>query len=458
MHIFLPENFSPEKDVVGYKKIYREKYLWMIHTVIDEFNKNENDFDGYVNLQSEILGHFMGERYYAGIIKQLEKSKIIDINPHYLKDEFSRSYRLTPQYANQNIISIPFDSVRAAGYVTKFNNWNQKYLNEIQKVTVYKTLFDNLYKIKFDCKKATLYLRNNVGSYNHDQINSRKWVIEKFSNKDYFFKVDEKTGRAYNNLTSLPREFRQFVSFKGTRLMQLDIANSQPLLLCTLFEKYWTSYQKFVQLVYSQRKDQELALNMGVFKILNDYRKIEIADEEKTEYDGHAAYPAIIYLTELPSVKFPSDILQYIDLTQRGKFYDEFMEYLKANGETEVPERSAFKEEFFKRVFFNSVDRTNTYLYEKWLFKWMPHVLDAIYWYKREDYKNLSNLMQKNEATVIIKNICAELLALNPVPYFLTIHDSIICNKKHAKKIKQIMLNNYKTLFDLVPTIKIEQL
>ena len=60
--------------------------------------------------------------------------------------------------------------------------------------------------------------------------------VERIQNRDWFSVPDKNTGRLFNNVTNLPRLLRPFLRLDGKPLVEIDVANCQPLLLISFYE------------------------------------------------------------------------------------------------------------------------------------------------------------------------------------------------------------------------------
>ena len=69
MKIYLPKNLNIEEVVVNYKEKYREKYQWIINSILTNNYKIDNGFNGYVNLNQTILRSYVGEKYCKRILE-----------------------------------------------------------------------------------------------------------------------------------------------------------------------------------------------------------------------------------------------------------------------------------------------------------------------------------------------------------------------------------------------------
>jgi hypothetical protein len=113
-------------------------------------------------------------------------------------------------------------------------------------------------------------------------------AVAMLRDRDVFFHVCD-YGRVHTNLTNLKSGLRQFLSFEGRPLVNLDVRNSQPLLFSLL---------------------------------LRDH------------YAGRV---------------MPPDVPRYIELCEQGRFYDVLMKQQGIPAE----QRSQFKDAFFGTIFYS---------------------------------------------------------------------------------------------------------
>jgi hypothetical protein len=62
-------------------------------------------------------------------------------------------------------------------------------------------------------------------------LRSAEWI----RTRQWFFAYDKRTGRVFNNITSLPRELRPLLRLDGRPLIEIDVANCQPFLMLSLY-------------------------------------------------------------------------------------------------------------------------------------------------------------------------------------------------------------------------------
>ncbi len=145
----------------------------------------------------------------------------------------------------------------------------------------------------------------------------------------------------------------------------------------------------------------------------------------------------------------PQDVLEFIDLCERGILYDDLMRRLG------VPphRRKAFKRLVFAQVFFGRNQQTGRL---RDLFAGdFPTVYQVINDLKRKDYRQLAYLLQAHESKLMIDIICRRILEEWPGTFVGTIHDSILTTPEKAVEVRAIMVREFHK-FGLRPTIRTE--
>jgi hypothetical protein len=69
----------------------------------------------------------------------------------------------------------------------------------------------------------------------NDTYNYRLTAYHLISDGALFFGDDEKTGRVFHNVANCPREMRPYLRLDGREMVEIDISNSQPMLLACLY-------------------------------------------------------------------------------------------------------------------------------------------------------------------------------------------------------------------------------
>jgi hypothetical protein len=342
LKIVVPNNLNLS-IIPEYKEKHQEKYLWFIHSILFKSLTTKNSFNGYVNLQTDLLRKYIGNSFFTDIKDRLVKYGIIEINKSFSPGAFSKSYRLTKKYRNAKIEAI---DITKQTYCRKIYNSKSEYLKDVFKdnLLLQKEFLAITYA-KIDYDKAIEYINNNYDSTSQ-QYKSRLVAIEQFdrmyqtdfSNNSYLidFTFVENKGRVYTPFTMLARDLEQFIYFKGyenDEVVTLDMPNSQ---LCF-----------YSELIERRKKVDNIGSS---YKKINDrnIREIDCAPNENDTNVLSINHNNVPYV-----VNFSNNWEDYIF---NGLGYERMM-YLsqwkdKASGHTKE-ERQQFKEEFFGQLFYN---------------------------------------------------------------------------------------------------------
>ena len=145
----------------------------------------------------------------------------------------------------------------------------------------------------------------------------------------------------------------------------------------------------------------------------------------------------------------PDDVMEFIDLCERGVLYDDLMRRLGIPAQR----RKGFKRLFFSQVFFGKIKTTGRV--RELFSRDFPNVYKAINDLKRKDYRQLAYLLQAHESKIMIDVICRRILDELPETFIATIHDSIMTTFDKAEVVKAIMVREFHR-FGLNPMIRLE--
>jgi hypothetical protein len=146
----------------------------------------------------------------------------------------------------------------------------------------------------------------------------------------------------------------------------------------------------------------------------------------------------------------PADVLEFIDLCERGVLYDDLMRRLGIPGRR----RKGFKRLIYAQVFFGKVKTTGRV--RELFARDFPTVFKAINDLKKKDYRQLAYLLQAHESKIMIDIICRRILDELSGTFIATIHDSIMTTAEKADEVRAIMVREFRR-FGLNPTIRLEE-
>jgi len=278
---YLPVTLDLPRVLILSGNQYWLKHLWKLYYILTiiyrgRWNKeNDEDDYNYTIINIKMLRRVVGDKFATEALRLLIRLNIIVSNRHYIPGEKSRGYKFAKEH------DIYFEKVDAedSGQVPP------RILNRIPRVNL-KTpehlfLYENLKKVS---------LHESVNEFWADfkpksprQNDYYRKSIDFINGKDWSFFYDNVTGRVFNNVTSLPRLIRPYLLIDGQPVIEIDVANCQPLFLISLYgEKDYEEREKFKNVVSN-----------GVFyEFVNNLQKTPYAEREQAK---DATYRRILF-------------------------------------------------------------------------------------------------------------------------------------------------------------------
>lgn len=376
MQKILPEKYS-DKEL--------DKFHYLIHLIYEQKILYKNP-EEYISLKAEYLRKIIRDyNHYRDI---LISQNIVECDGHYIKGKKSMGYRLMSPYSEVKHTQI---EIKNKIILKNIEKWQKQRLPTTE---IHCHLYKFLESIKIDSVNAL----KSIKDLNIIEHNISEFAINKFLNKEFFF-ISDQYGRVHTNITSLKSSLRQFITYKGEKLYNVDIINSQPLFLL-LIPFFTTSIR--------------------------------------------CTFSDFIEVGEL-------DVFKYKQLAESGELYEYLINNMDQDDylaeQTNEYDKKQFKENFFRETLFGTeVSRVFWELF--------PTVAKAIADIKKDDYRSLAWMMQRAESKLIITQICGRLMKEHPDYFISTIHDSILTTEEHVDEIKLIMEQEFKKL-GLCPSIRI---
>jgi hypothetical protein len=210
---------------------YWIKHLWKLEyiiTIIYRGRWNTSKKDGeYVLINANTLQRIIGDKFATKALRLLKKLQIVESDNFYVRGYKSRGYRFKEPY--QSGVFLEIDpradvSTRLAlrSPQVKVETIEHEYLlNILRRVSISYSISNFWTTFQPKNKRQEDYYRKSI-----EFIQKHQW----------FFTFDPKTGRVFNNITSLPSVLRPFLLIDGKPLIEIDVANCQPLLMLTFYK------------------------------------------------------------------------------------------------------------------------------------------------------------------------------------------------------------------------------
>jgi hypothetical protein len=400
------------------------------------------DPDNWAHLNSQQLQSFNHD--YNNYLIYLKKRWIILVNRRYEVGKCSRGYKISPRIYSGEPIQIP-----VADYVVR------KKLKKLGwgKVTVPDPIpgYEHLTKwfndkLQIDAIGAinevnTIFpIRNgrviNMGSWNKDGKAGRHKAlraINKLQNHEFSYKVDKNIGRFHSNLTCIKRELRNYITYDGHHLVNLDIKNSQPLFSGVLLQRnfYLEGGNSFN--IHSIPSLNPLINNYSLFNKQISFILSYIMLVENEE--------------SLISIEFD----RYLALIQSGSFYEGLGNLLRLT----IPRRELKKLTYI--LFFSDNRKGPKMRLKENIFRSaFPTVHKVICSLKRHNKRILSHLLQRLESEIVIEKASRRIGIERPDLPIFSIHDSIATLEGQEDYVLMVLQEEIKKVTGLDATIGME--
>jgi hypothetical protein len=474
--LFVPAAVLSDDNVVHgkpFKSYNYENALFILHliTAVPLKNPDLRDKAGWIPLMSKRIRETLN--VYAPYCELLERTGWIEIDKSYISTEFAETlntqkrkqgkpsdvepismrYRLSPTWSDSPIVPIKVKRNKLWAYRICEQTDDDPFHLIVQNHE-FGFLAQWVSEISIDTAASAEFLANLYSTI-VDQFTEvgfarrmRTHAIYELCTGSVFFKQDEFGRRIHTNLTNLPSDLRPLLRLKGSPLVNIDLKNSQPMILSGLLRG-------------SVRRDPSSYLE-----------KVGI---EQSSKDYEVFLKAIHLLDKIDSPA--SDISLYCDLVRTGAFYEHFIQRLR-NWKDYDP-NSTDREEVNKRVksltkyrnmdrdgvkeaimvtFFSSnlfIGRIDADLKNRFA-EFFPDVYQVIKTIKTSEKNRLAKFLQRSESMIVLYHACKRLNRMHPDIPILTIHDSICTLPEHKLIVREVLLDEVLKFVGFVPTVKEE--
>ncbi len=428
--VHLPKKFVDAlkirlKENPPYFKYKMEYFYYIFHHILNLQNRRKRrDFQkiNMVYLQNVTIANI---RY---LITYLKKENFILTDNHYIKGKKSFHYKINNDFFSDEVEE--FVIARETKLGQKFFKEQQKSKANDNKLPYHLRLMKKEFeRLDFDYENAFKWIaENNVSGYKKiAYLNS----LEALKSGVRYFKRNKTNNRLDTNLTSLKKDFKQFM--KGD-FVSIDLKNSQPYLLGVL------ARQNLISPINHQLIHPTTTHTTPLCCFFSS--------QKMTQTFGTRALQKISKIHKTFKKENKINFDHYFSAVSNGVFYEEFMKEYK-----EKLSRSEIKDVVFSVLFSKNHELQNKKKVFATLYPFLEEVIKVL---KEKDYRNLSIYLQKIESYLFIDCISKELVENGIIPF--TIHDFIIVKKEYQEKTLQIMKDVFLREIGCVGTFDVEVL
>lgn len=276
---------------------------------------------------------------------------------------------------------------------------------------------------------------------------SQKFAIRRFSDQEFTFSLSS-SRRLYSSLGFLKKELRQFVSYEGSPLVELDAGNCQPYLIQALFNNcFWTN-----------QHDHFNVKDIKQYHITNNYLKVL----NSSRFSGYKLSTMLGSLSEVVDSK---GFQRYQHDVSNDSFYQTFYDnHSSSPGKDNLYEDQFFDGDTDEKAIASLKLRILKYVNAK--YRWnspvkigfkkdYPEVHELLMRLKKFDRnKDMSIFMHAIEATIFLFRIAKRFSIEYPDCPIYSIHDCLITIQGYEKILEAIMLDEFTKCIGIPPVIK----
>lgn len=445
--LYVPENFDIDelvKKAPPQFTYHRDFFIYIVHLITDIPSRNKGEDMYYVPLHSYLLRQ--RDRNYREYLDYLVKQKILHENRQYIVGKQSRSFKFTDKYQTP-VKPVTITKYTLIKSILKFINVDYSasdcFIEDNRDLSYLHFWFTGDLTIDFDAAKQYLLdlyeqdKKDEINVLNGKKINamarfnSRYIVIQKLHRQQFLHTVDNTAGRFHSVLTQLKGDLRQFVRFKGQKLIAVDIVNSQPYLSCIFFSK-----DKFIQNeIFPKIRLYNESFNSHRKEKLESFLKSKIENAHKSK-----------------------SVNNFINIVTSGQLYDEFGKLLLEKG---IIEDNGNLRKQAKEIIFSSFFSPNQAIaYNKTIviFKeYFPDVYEIYRAIKQGKHSTLACVLQNLEAELVLHKACREISEQRPYIPLFTLHDAIITTEGNEHFVNEVLYGVLLNAIGIPPTLKFEK-
>ena len=404
--------------MIAHRKGYNADYLREVISIISKHIRKD---DEHTPLKTDYIGRLVpsGEIY----LLELVNHRIVKRSGQYKPGDTSYRYNFHKQFKSKYVRYTLENAQLKRRIYTVYD----ELLKQARKTTWGRSeQLRDLHRLSISPQwEGVLNKPLTTDQYNYF-VSSAQRII----NGEINYSVDNTSGRFHSNLTNMPKELRDYVRIDGTRLVNIDLKNSQPYLSTILLT--------------------------APFKV----SKLAISSE------------FAFVLTNLQVMDHKPDVKLYITLVVEGKLYEYLQEFFNAAG---IPHtRDETKVQVLRIMFAPNrtpADKVNKEARRifRMCFPNVHRIFNKVRGNGRgknphESYKRFAILMQSLESFLILEAVLKAIRAELPGVIAMTIHDSIMTGEdartgimtNNVAGVIRIMERELLKFVGLKPTIAVE--
>lgn len=360
------------------------------------------------------------------------------------KPTTSKKYIITKEWIEKGVVRVGVLDQRT---IKKLNNYKQKQFKQLTTQRIHQRILRSLAQLQFNQDEAFEKF-SQLPSFTKDPLvrDPKQKMLTYVSAFETLSELNELDGEGYEPLlkhnafyydkaitnrvyhyhTNIPSIYRESLRHKdGTRLVELDLKNSQPTMLLFNFLGDTSEVPTYIEALKKEIEKKERNINRYISGYL-------IPTEEN-------------YIREIDKL--------FKAIVKNGTLYEAVAEHALSIGDIEYYElykenRGAFKQQIIAYGLFNvMLPLEKIHKAERYLLEMFPLFMHWIRLEKLDKgYKYIPHLAQKKEASIFIDGIFGKVQE-HSFGFAVPIHDSLLVKEHHEDYWRERLYNAFRETF-----------
>ena len=235
--LYVPDTFDPDVHLPEELRHLADYARFLLHRInVGRVHLRRGNC--LVYLKRDYLVEFIPKERFTAIRDALVESDVIHVRKFCVKGEMSYGYRLL--YPHNQGFSLYQPTTKRL--IDKIVRW-RKQESDALRHPVHRELRRYVKALTID-EQAALTSVHGTPFQQAAQVA----MIRRIAEGD-FFSIPDRYGRFHSNLTNLKKTLRPFLRYRDSELVNLDIANSQPMVFCLLLVNLLSNNGKLNNLI-----------------------------------------------------------------------------------------------------------------------------------------------------------------------------------------------------------------
>jgi hypothetical protein len=406
-----------------------------------------NDLDGnggYVNLNAQLMQSFV--QNYKEYLDYLLEHRIFRTDKKYIPSAKSMGYVLNKLHYDAEIVEIEIkDFVIRKNRAKKNRALEQEMKTTCAKYSYLTKWFND--KLQIDAVGAYAKIEElfpepqgairgtTKGKASRTTKKySAKLAVQKLATGNFYYKIDENVGRFHSNLTNIKKELRNYITYDGKPLVNIDIKNSQPLLSSILLDpSFYTTKPRYI----------------NIYQLPSSFNLL-------TNKHKHTYTDTIIILVKVLQSVDIKEVSSYSSMAKSGDFYQQLSKVMYPR---RIFDKAQMKKLTYTVFFSNNRSIQGMHYIGKRNFRRIfPDVYKVFSTIKRKNHRALSHILQRIESEIMIQRVSQRISKEQPTLPIFTIHDSIVTTDGNQDYVSNVIKEEAYKLTGLKVSLGIERL